>query len=98
METTKPIYWYQGLFLQPHHFQLQDRYLESSFGYVTQQLAPYYWGVGRLEIDDSELQNEVFSVKRGEFIFQDGTGVVVPNTGRVCSRSFRRRVTKMGKR
>ena len=88
METIKPIYWYQGLFLQPHHFQLQDRYLESSFADVTRQLAPHYWGVGRLEIDESELQNEVFTVKSGEFIFQDGSGVNVPANGRVCSRSF----------
>lgn len=96
METIKPIYWYQGLFLQPHHFQLQDRYFESSFAYVTRQLAPHYWGVGRLEIDDSELQNEVFSVKQGEFIFQDGTGVSVPKTGRVCARSFKKTGYKDG--
>jgi type VI secretion system protein ImpJ len=88
MEINKPIYWYQGLFLQPHHFQLQDRRLEASFANLTHQLAPFYWGVGRLEIDDSELQNEVFSVKRGDFIFQDGTRVTVPTDGRIYARSF----------
>ena len=88
METTKPIYWYQGLFLQPHHFQLQDRYFDASFAHLTRQLGPHYWGVGRLEVDESELQNEILSVKRGEFIFQDGSCVIVPGNGRVCARSF----------
>ena len=28
MHNSKPVFWYQGLFLQPQHFQLSDQYQE----------------------------------------------------------------------
>ena len=45
MNIDKPLYWHQGLFLQPQHFQQNDARLESL---VTRTLAcqqPHAWGL-----------------------------------------------------
>jgi type VI secretion system protein ImpJ len=84
----KPLYWHQGLFLQPQHFQLQDRYYRSMITPLHQRLVPHFWGIGSMTVKSAALGNRSIGLTSGEFLFQDTTYAVVPDNAVVPSRSF----------
>jgi len=88
MNTNRPLFWHQGLFLQPHHFQQFDLYVQSLMTPYHRFIQPYLWGIGDMEIQESTLQNGSFHLTRGEFLFPDRTYVKVPGNGLVESRTF----------
>ena len=45
MELPRPIFWGQGMFLQPQHFQQQDCYHEARLRRYMQWVSPFYWGI-----------------------------------------------------
>jgi len=89
MKQTQPIFWYQGLFLQPQHFQQQDFYFQSLLYPYQMYQQPYFWGVCRMHILESALNNKMFEIVSGEFIFQDGSWVVFPDNAVLSPRSFK---------
>lgn len=88
MNSEKPIFWHQGLFIQPQHFQLSDRYTASLLTPVYGYLLPHSWGVGEMAIRQSGLGTGVFGIASGEFVFPDGLMASVPGTAVVESRQF----------
>ncbi|MBC2713131.1 MAG: type VI secretion system baseplate subunit TssK [Desulfosarcina sp.] len=84
----RPLYWHQGLFLQPQHFQLQEHYTRSLFEPLHQKLVPYFWGVGSMAVKSAALGNRSIGLTSGEFLFQDMTYAVIPDNAVVQSRSF----------
>lgn len=49
------ICWHEGMALMPQHFQQQDLRTESLSTRHAQGAHPWFWGVTRLEIDESKL-------------------------------------------
>ncbi|MFA9460260.1 type VI secretion system baseplate subunit TssK [Thiohalorhabdus methylotrophus] len=88
MNFRKPIFWQQGLFLQPQHLQYGDMRARQLSYDLHRQLAPHLWGVGALEVNEEALENGVFEVHSGNFLFQDGTHVFHPESAVLESRSF----------
>ena len=88
MIGSRPLFWHQGLLLQPHHFQQMDLYYQSLLISYHQFLQPHLWGVESIQIQDSALGNRSFSLKEGEFLFPDGTHVLLPGNALVEPRSF----------
>jgi type VI secretion system protein ImpJ len=88
MTGSRPLFWHQGLFLQPHHFQQMDLYYHSLLTPYHQFLQPHLWGVDSLKIQNSALANRSFSLTEGEFLFPDGTHVVFPGNSLLKPRSF----------
>ncbi len=93
MEPLRPIFWGQGMFLQPQHFQQQDRYHEARLRHYVQWLQPFCWGVKSLRLNETALQNFRFEVERCEFVTMDGTLIrfqndTQPSNARLTSRSF----------
>ncbi|MCB2147277.1 MAG: type VI secretion system baseplate subunit TssK [Deltaproteobacteria bacterium] len=84
----RPLYWHQGLFLQPQHFQLQDRYTRSLIEPLHQKLMPHFWGVGSMAVKSAALGNRSIGLTSGEFLFPDMTYAVVPDNAVIQSRSF----------
>jgi type VI secretion system protein ImpJ len=84
----KPLYWHQGLFLQPQHFQLQDRFTQALLAPLHDRMVPYFWGVGRMAVKSAALGNRSIGLTGGEFLFQDMTYAVVPDNAVLPSRSF----------
>ncbi len=84
----RPIFWHHGLFLQPQHFQLSDRYLQSLVAPVYRFLMPHLWGVRNLEIRKSALETRTLQITGGELVFRDMTHVVIPDNAKVDARSF----------
>lgn len=84
----KPLFWQQGLFLQPHHFQLNDLYNRSLVDPWYNYMAPHFWGTSGFDIHESALTNYNFDIRGGEFLFPDNTHVIIGENGVVQARSF----------
>ena len=84
----RPLFWHQGLFLQPQHFQLEDVHFQSLLTPFHRFLQPYLWGTGGLEIQKAALGNRSVDLLRGEFLFPDMTYVVFPANALIEARSF----------
>ncbi len=78
MSWESKVIWSEGLFLQPHHFQQNDRYLESMISGVARGIAPYVWGFRELSIDDELLRLGKFAIRSCSGITPDGAPFRVP--------------------
>jgi type VI secretion system protein ImpJ len=87
-EPQRPLFWHQGLFLQPQHFQQLEQYGRSLLGPLLQYRCPCFWGVRGLRIQGESLKKRVFEIAKGEALFQDGTWAAFPGNARVQPRSF----------
>jgi type VI secretion system protein ImpJ len=88
MDVLKHLYWSQGVFLQPQHFQLTDFANHQRLHLLQSYSLKHFWGVGQLNIDESSLANENFVLQAGEFFFDDGTFVSIPDTAPSLVRPF----------
>ncbi len=88
MKNSKPVFWHQGLFLQPQHFQLSEQYQDARLLPYQAFLQPHFWGVCRIEMLPSSLSHRTCEIESGEFIFADGTFVSIPDNAVVSPRSF----------
>jgi type VI secretion system protein ImpJ len=86
--TSQPIYWHEGLFLQPHHFQWQDLYFQSLIEPLNRYIQPSMWGTGKIVIQKEALSNHMFDVLGGEFRFRDMTHAIYPGNAVLESRNF----------
>lgn len=87
--SIKPVYWHQGLFLQPHHFQYQEEFFQSRMELLRRQASPFFWGVHSMRLREEALENKVFELLEGCFVFQDGTMVTLPDNAVLQPRSFK---------
>ena len=88
MNNSKPVFWHQGLFLQPQHFQLSEQYQDTRLLPYQSYLLPHFWGVCQVEMLASSLSHRTCEIESGEFIFADGTYVSLPDNSVVSPRSF----------
>ena len=79
MQPRKPL-WIDGLFLEPHHLQRQDRYHERLLALRLGAFVADDWGVLDLEIDTRALQAGEVRVVRLEAILPDGTPLSVDDS------------------
>ncbi|WP_241819093.1 type VI secretion system baseplate subunit TssK [Enterovibrio norvegicus] len=67
------VVWSEGMFLNPQHFQQQERYLEHFAKSYCGQIAPGSFGLSELEFDASMPKIGKVGVKKAKGIFPDGT-------------------------
>ncbi|MCP4690741.1 MAG: type VI secretion system baseplate subunit TssK [Desulfobacterales bacterium] len=84
----RPLFWHQGLFLQPQHFQLGDQYTRSLLTPFPRHILPHFWGVGELRIEEAALGSLSFSLKKGDVLFPGVTAAVFPGNALIEPRSF----------
>jgi type VI secretion system protein ImpJ len=84
----RPLFWHQGLFLQPQHFQLKDLYDQSLLTPLHKYLNPHFWGIADIEIQQAALGNYSFDLLRGKFLFPDMTFAVFPDNAVIQARTF----------
>lgn len=97
MDTQRPLFWHQGLFLQPQHFQLLDLSFQSLLIPFNEFLQPYFWGIGEWEVQRGALANRTFNILKGEFLFPDGTYTALPGNALIEARSFQEAWVEGGK-
>jgi len=88
MDKAQAIYWHQGMFLQPQHFQQADLYNQFRMKPLTEAGLPHFWGVGRLELAKSAIANRTIEVLDAQLIFPDRTYVEFPGNAFVTPRPF----------
>jgi type VI secretion system protein ImpJ len=79
MSANNRVVWSEGLFLQPQHFQQQDRYLERYVESRCQALIPHSWGFTEIEIERDYLKIGKFGLRRAVGVYPDGTPVRMPD-------------------
>ncbi len=89
MNTKRPLFWHQGLFLQPQHFQYADAHHAWAATALDRGIHPNHWGVVELGINDERLSSGVLELERATFLFRDGTLVNVPDSAVIATRDFR---------
>jgi len=79
MSSKNKVVWSEGLFLRPHHFQQQERYIESYVEGRTAGLQNHSWGYTHLVVDSDQLGIGKFSISAASGVFPDGTPFKIPD-------------------
>jgi len=79
MSWYSKVVWSEGLFLRPHHFQQNDRYLENLLESRVRSISPYPWGFSVLEIDRDLAQQSRIGLRRAVGVMPDGTPFSMPD-------------------
>ena len=78
MSASSKVVWSEGLFLQPQHFQQQERYLERYVELRCKWLVADSWGLTDLELEPDLLSIGKFGLRRAVGVFPDGTPMRMP--------------------
>ena len=79
MSLDSKVVWSEGMFLNPQHFQQQDRYFERYISGKCDVFGSYGWGVTSFELDQQLLKLGKLSIVSAKGIFPDGTPFSVPD-------------------
>ncbi|WP_165067369.1 type VI secretion system baseplate subunit TssK [Desulfovibrio sp. ZJ200] len=80
-----PVFWHQGLFLQPQHFQVADARLEELLGSLASMARPWFWGVRELSLDLGALAAGTVALTSCRVLFP-GMGILLECPGNaVCA-------------
>jgi len=79
MSWNNKVLWSEGMFLQPHHFQQHDRYLEHLVTALSGLATPSPWGVRRLAVDADLLAMGKVAITEASGILPDGTPFDMPS-------------------
>ena len=66
------VFWGEGLFLRPQHFQRQDAYHEARLQALASAMHPYAWGVRQAQFDPQALASGTLRAQRLSVVFPDG--------------------------
>lgn len=79
MSLDNKVVWSEGMFLNPQHFQQQERYIENYVSGKCSAFGAYGWGVHEFAIDHELLKLGKLSLISGRGVFPDGTPFDFPN-------------------
>jgi type VI secretion system protein ImpJ len=88
MSFQRPIFWQQGTFLEPQHFQLLDIQRRDELTALLDALHPYPWGLTDLEINQQALANLTFEVLKLELWLPEACRLTLPGNLQLSPRSF----------
>ncbi|HET9646036.1 MAG TPA: type VI secretion system baseplate subunit TssK [Burkholderiaceae bacterium] len=80
MSWQNKVIWTQGMFLLPHHFQQETRYLEHLIDMRVRNIGPHAWGFTELALDDALLPLGRLGIVRASGVLPDGTAFRIPQT------------------
>ena len=72
------VMWTEGMFLQPQHFQQQDRYVGRQLEGRLSSSLPWPWGFFALQVDDAALLQGRVAVNAARGVLPDGLVFSVP--------------------
>jgi type VI secretion system protein ImpJ len=78
MSWRAKVVWSSGMFLQPHHFQQETRYLERLVDARARSISPFAWGFTELELDEGLLSLGKIGISRASGLLPDGTPFSMP--------------------
>lgn len=69
------VHWSEGMLLSPQHFQAADAHSASLSSYLLSSMTRFFWGVTKIEFDQTLLSEGMVRLTGAECIFPDGTPV-----------------------
>ncbi|HEX5684917.1 MAG TPA: type VI secretion system baseplate subunit TssK [Ideonella sp.] len=78
MSWRSKVVWTQGMFLLPHHFQQEARYVEHLVEMRVRATGPHAWGFSTLALDESQLELGRIGLTRASGVLPDGTPFLLP--------------------
>jgi type VI secretion system protein ImpJ len=79
MKHLSKVVWSEGMYLAPHHFQVQSRYFEDSIQFAASALCFAPYGFIGLELDAEALRNGTLSLLHARGILPDGLPFHMPD-------------------
>jgi type VI secretion system protein ImpJ len=79
MSWRNRVVWSQGMYLQPHHFQQEGRYVEQVLDARLHGAHPYAWGFEKLVVDEAALALGKFALSEAVGVLPDGTTFFAPS-------------------
>lgn len=89
MVSGQDINWYEGQFIQPHHFQQAFLLGEERQYYQLRDYLPFFPGVSHVEISEGDCENYALNVVALDCRLPDGTRITFPGNSVIESRSFK---------
>ncbi len=81
MSIENKVAWFEGMFLQPQHFQQHDRYIEYLLQQHHRAVDNNMWGFTELILDEELFSLGKIGIKSCAGIFPDGTPFNIPAQG-----------------
>jgi type VI secretion system protein ImpJ len=78
MKHLSKVVWAEGMYLGPHHFQVQNRCLEDAIHFTASSLIYKGYGFAGLSLDADALRNGSLSLLHARGIFVDGIPFQMP--------------------
>ena len=82
------VHWYEGMLLQPHHFQTQRRRSSMLEREQLMYLTAHWWGIAALQINPTALVGFRIKVDQAVLRLKDGTWLNIPNNAYAEECSF----------
>ena len=79
MSLRSKVVWSQGMFLQPHHFQQQTRYIDHLVETRIRAAEPHAWGFSELVLDEGGLALGRIGLLRASGVLPDGAPFSLPD-------------------
>lgn len=79
MSMDNKVVWSEGMFLNPQHFQQQERYIENYVSGKCSAFGAYGWGVHEFTLDHDLLKLGKLSIVNARGVFPDGTPFNFPD-------------------
>ena len=79
MSSRHRVIWSQGMYLQPHHFQQEARYLENLIDQRARAGSAHAWGFDSLVLDEAQLALGSVALLRAGGVLPDGTPFSIPD-------------------
>ena len=80
MKLLSRVVWSEGMYLGPHHFQVQSRYFEDSIQFAASLLWFAANGLAGVELDAEALRNGAVSLLHARGLFADGMAFNMPES------------------
>lgn len=78
MTWHNKVMWTEGLFLQPQHFQQQDRYVARQLESRLSASGPWPWGFLSLQVDEPALLQGRVAISGARGVLPDGVAFSIP--------------------
>lgn len=80
VQDRKKVVWFEGMTLDPHHFQQWDRHQQGVLNARIRAVAPHAWGVTHIAFDEERLANGELALLECSGIMPDGLVFDVPES------------------
>ncbi len=80
MAKNQKIIWYEGMVLDPHHFQQWERFLQYNLNYRISSLQKNSWGISEIEVEIASLAGGSFGLVKCGGVMPDGLVFNIPDS------------------